>query len=75
MLGRQLLSLKKSTIIPQVKNHCSYMLQAKKNQWNESLLQHVAENGESTQWLSYFLGKKYDGSFMLASEALGQLQV
>jgi hypothetical protein len=41
------------------------------------LLEHVtAGNKESNkedlaQWLAFYLGKKYDGSFTLASEAFG----
>jgi hypothetical protein len=41
------------------------------------MLEHVAAGNEecdkedSAQWLAFYLGKKYDGSFTLASEALG----
>jgi hypothetical protein len=39
------------------------------------MLDHLAgpgfENDDATEWLSYFLGKKYDAAYILATEALG----
>jgi len=66
----------RAIIVPQVRNHDSFMKQAKKLHWVESLLEHLAGDNEcdkedSAQWLSFYLGKKHDGSFTLASEALG----
>jgi hypothetical protein len=43
----------------------------KKTKWIESCLEHVSDKNDAAQWLSYYLGKIYEGSFMLALEALG----
>ena len=67
----------RAIIVPQVKSQDSFMLQAKRLSWIETLLEHIAAGNEecnkedSAQWLAYYVGKHYDGSFTLASEALG----
>jgi hypothetical protein len=53
------------------------MREAWKEKWVESILEHVAgglenhDKEDAAEWLKYYLGKKYDASFILASEALG----
>jgi hypothetical protein len=37
-----------------------------KNKWIESGLEHVSDKNDAAQWLFYYLGKKYEGSFTLA---------
>jgi hypothetical protein len=55
------------------------MEQAQHSKWIESILEHVAgtegDMDDAAEWLCYFLGKKYDASFTLASETLGLLLV
>jgi hypothetical protein len=50
------------------------MQQAWKLWWIDYMLDHLADPGfgkdYAVEWLSYFLGKKYDASYTLASEAL-----
>jgi hypothetical protein len=63
-------------IVPRVKHQDSFKKQAKKLQWIESLLDHVAgsdqhDENDAAKWMSYYIGKKYDGPFTLALEALG----
>ena len=43
----------------------------KKTKWIESLLDHASEKNDAAQWMAYYLGKKCEGSFTLALEALG----
>jgi hypothetical protein len=60
-----------------VKSQDSFIHQAKRLSWIESLLEHVADDNEecnkddSVQWLAFYIGKKYDGSFTISSEDLG----
>jgi len=35
------------------------------------MLDHVSDKNDSAKWLSYYLGRRYVGSFTLALEALG----
>jgi hypothetical protein len=62
-------------IVPQVKSIHAFMEQAQKLRWIDYMLEHLAgpgfEKDDAAEWLSYFLGKKYDASYTLASEALG----
>jgi hypothetical protein len=62
-------------VIPKVKSLSNFMDQAWKLRWIESIMDHIAspgtDNDAAAEFLSYFLGKKYDGIFMLVSEALG----
>jgi hypothetical protein len=62
-------------MIPMAKSLSSFMDQAWKLRWIDSILDHMVPMGndkdDAAEWLSFFLGKKYDGAFMLASEALG----
>ncbi|MFN9979334.1 MAG: hypothetical protein ACK53Y_05450, partial [bacterium] len=62
-------------MIPMAKSLSSFMDQAWKLRWIESIMDHIAspgtDNDAAAEFLSYFLGKKYDGIFMLVSEALG----
>jgi hypothetical protein len=54
------------------------MEQAQKLRWIGSMLDHLAglgfEKDDATEWLSYFLGIKYNAAHTLASEALGLTQ-
>jgi hypothetical protein len=67
----------RAVIIPQVRDKASFMREAWKEKWVESILEHVAgglenhDKEDAAEWLKYYLGKKYDASFILASEALG----
>ena len=67
----------RAILIPQVKRQGSFMVQAKRLSWIEALLDHVAggndecNRDDSAQWLGYYLGKRYDGSFTLTCESLG----
>ena len=51
------------------------MEQACKLKWLDKMLEHVAggdkDKEDAAEWLSYYLGKRHDGAFTLASEALG----
>jgi hypothetical protein len=62
-------------IVPQVKTLPGFMEQARKLKWLERMLEHLAggdcDKEDAAEWLSYYLGKKHDGAFTLASEALG----
>jgi hypothetical protein len=56
----------RTIIVPQDRNHSSFMKQAKKLRWVESLLEHLAgddkcDKDDSAQWLSYYLGKNMMG--------------
>jgi hypothetical protein len=61
----------RAVIIPSVKNEESFRRQAKRTKWIESCLDHISEKNDAAQWLSYYLGDKYKGSFSHALEALG----
>jgi hypothetical protein len=67
----------RAVVIPQVKDKESFIKQARKQQWVESILEHVTGGTEehdkvdAAEWLVTYLGRKYDASFILASEALG----
>ncbi len=63
-------------IVPRVKHQDSFQKQAKKLKWIESLLDHVAgsnqhNENDAAKWMSCYIGKKYNGPFTLALEALG----
>jgi hypothetical protein len=62
-------------IVPQVKSLHAFMEQARKLRWIDYMLEHLAgpgfEKDDAAEWLSYFLGKRYDASYTFASEALG----
>ncbi len=64
-----------TVIVPQVKTLPAFMEKAWKLQWIESLLSHVAceglEKDEAAEWLCYYIGRKHEASFTLASESLG----
>jgi hypothetical protein len=60
-----------AVLVPRVKNEESFCKQANKLQWIESILSHVSEKNDAAQWMAYYLGKKFEGSFTLALEALG----
>ena len=51
------------------------MEKARRLKWIDGMLDQLAAPGydkdDATEWLSYFLGKKYDAAYNLASEALG----
>ncbi len=53
------------------------MKQAQKLQLLESILEHLTggveqrDKEDAAEWLVAYLGKRYDASFILASEALG----
>jgi hypothetical protein len=67
----------RAVIIPQVREKASFMREAWREKWVESILEHVAgglenhDKEDAAESLIYYLGKKYDASFILASEALG----
>jgi len=67
----------RAVVIPQVRDEASFMREAWKEKWVESILEHVAgglenhDKEDAAEWFIYFLGEKYDASFILASEALG----
>jgi hypothetical protein len=61
----------RAVIIPRVKSEDSFRRQAKKLNLIESILEHVSEENEGAQWMSCYLGKKYEGSFTLALDVLG----
>jgi len=67
----------RAVIIPQVKDKASFMREAWKDRWLESILEHLTGSSENleienaAEWLITYLGKKYDTSFVLALEALG----
>jgi hypothetical protein len=70
-----------AVLVPQVsttgKSQVHFMLQANRLSWIEGMLEHATTGNKEynkedlPQWLAFYLGKKYDGSFTLASEALG----
>ncbi len=64
----------RAIIVPWVKSPDSFRKQAKRLNWIKSLLEQIA--GEdfvdgAAEWLILHLGKRYEASFTLASEALG----
>jgi len=64
-----------TVIVPQVNTLPAFMEKARKLHWIESLLSHVAceglENDDAAEWLCYYIGRKHEASFTLASESLG----
>jgi hypothetical protein len=63
-----------AVIVPRVKSLDSFKKQAKRSNWIKSLLEHIAGEDsveDAAQWLITHLGKQYEASFTLASEALG----
>lgn len=64
-----------AVVVPQVTSQASLMEQARRLKWIDRILKHLAggdcNEEDAAEWLSYYLGKKYDGAFTLASEALG----
>ncbi len=62
-------------ILPQVKSLPAFMEQARKLRWIDGMLDHLAAPGfdkdDAAEWLSYFLGEKYDVAYTVASEVLG----
>jgi hypothetical protein len=65
----------RAIIVPQVKTLSGFMEQARKLKWLDKMLEHIAggdnDKEDAAEWLSYYLGKRHDGAFTLASEALG----
>lgn len=65
----------RAVIIPMAKSLSNFMDQARKLRWIDSILDHIVPVGndkdDAAEWMSFFLGKKHDGAFTLASEALG----
>jgi hypothetical protein len=64
----------RAVIVPRVKSLDSFKKQAKRSNWIKSLLEHTAGEDsveDAAQWLITYLGKHYEASFTLASEALG----
>jgi hypothetical protein len=64
----------RTVMIPMAKSLSNFIDQAWKLRQIDSILDHIVPMGndkdDAAKWLSFFLGKKYDGAFMLASEAL-----
>ena len=64
-----------TVIVPQVNTLPAFMEKARKLRWIESLLSHVAceglEKDEAAEWLCYYIGRKHEASFTLASASLG----
>ena len=65
----------RAVIVPQLTSLSSFMEKARRVKWVHKMLDHIAggdcSEDDAAEWLSYYLGKKYDGAFTLASEALG----
>jgi len=65
----------RAVVVPQVKSLPAFMEQARRLKWIDSILEHVAGPGydvdDSAEWLCFYLGKKYEASYTLASESLG----
>ena len=61
--------------MPQAKSQPAFTEHARKFKWIESILDHVAggdcDADDAAEWLCYYLGKRHDASFTLASESLG----
>jgi len=63
-----------AVIVPKVKTYDSFNRQAKRSKWIKGLVEHIAGDAsvdDAAQWLLTYLGKHYEASFTLASEALG----
>jgi hypothetical protein len=64
----------RAVVIPQVRDEASFMREAWKEKWVESILEHVAggpenyDKEDAAEWLIHYLGKMYDASFILALE-------
>jgi translation initiation factor 2 alpha subunit (eIF-2alpha) len=76
ILNTNMVNLGPAIIVPRVKHQENFKKQAKKLQWIESLLDHVAgsdqhDENDAAKWMSYYIGKKYNSPFTLALEALG----
>jgi hypothetical protein len=65
----------RAVILTKVKTQASFLEYAWKLKWIDSMLQHIAMDesdlDDAAEWLCYYIGKKYDSSFTLASESLG----
>ncbi len=60
--------------MPWVKSHDSFKTQVKRLKWIDCLLEHISvedDKDDAAEWLTTYLGKRYEGPFMLASKALG----
>ncbi len=64
----------RAIIVPQVKTLPSFMEKAHKLKWI-AMLEHIAVDSsdlaDAAEWICYYIGKKHDASFTLASESLG----
>jgi len=65
-------------IVPKVKTQASFMEKARKLKWVDSILEHMVSEGsegtdseDAAEWICYYIGKKFNSSFTIASEALG----
>ncbi len=62
-------------IMPQAKTLSSFMKKAWKLKWVKCMLDHLVGNNcdkdDAAEWLCYYIGKRHDPSFTLASESLG----
>jgi hypothetical protein len=60
-----------------MKDKESFMKQTRRLKWVESILEQLTggvvqhDKEDAVEWLITYLGKRYDASFILASEALG----
>ena len=65
----------RAIIMPQAKTLSSFMEKARKLKWVESMLDHLAgdncDKDDAAEWLCYYIGKRHDAAFTLASESLG----
>jgi hypothetical protein len=65
----------RAIIVPQAKSQPAFMEYARKFKWIENILDHVAggycDVDDAAEWLCYYLGKRHDASFTLASGSLG----
>jgi len=61
----------RAVIVPCVKDENSFRRQARRTKWIECCLEHLNDKNDAAQWMSYYLGSKYEGPFTLALEALG----
>jgi hypothetical protein len=61
----------RAVIVPCVKDENSFRRQAQRTKWIECCLEHLNDKNDAAQWMSYYLGSKYEGPFTLALEALG----